>query len=313
MNEHGRIDAIRAVLHRSLPHVDVGIGDDAAVLATSSQRCVLSVDTSVEGVHFERAFASLREIGRRAVIAAASDLAAMGSKPRAALLSLIVPGTTNDDDLLAIAYGAKDASDELAMPIVGGNLARGTEISITTTVVGEAGPVIARTGARPGDGIYVTGHLGGAALGLAALQRSRGEAHGFFVDRWRRPRARVLEGMRLVGIATAGIDLSDGLAADLAHVLHASRVGARIFAGSLPLAPGFEAGCTSLGFDPIDLAISGGEDYELLFTAPAASAPDELATRIGEIQAAPGLRLVDRDGIERAVAPAGFDHFAKGG
>lgn len=309
-NEHERIAAIRARLQARMPEasgVALSIGDDAAVLAASAHGAVLSVDAQVDGVHFDRGWLSLRELGARALASALSDLAAMGSRPRAALVSIICPSELSDPELYEIMDGAGDAQARYACPIVGGNLARGAQLSITTTVIGEAAPrSLTRSGARAGDGLYVTGQLGSAALGLALLRRGLGERAADHVARWRVPIARIAEGLRAAPRASAAIDVSDGLLQDLGHVCEASSVGCVIDVAALPR-PRDQSLADELGLDLEQLALSGGEDYELLIAA--AEPPDAAFTRIGTFCDAPGLALRDASGAVRAAEIGGFDHF----
>jgi thiamine-monophosphate kinase len=325
--EESRLAAIRERLGRhgitapagSAAPVTVGIGDDAAVLAPSAGATVLSVDAAVEGVHFRRDWASWRQLGRRAVSAAVSDLAAMGARPRAALFALALPRDLDDEALLAMIDGAADAGDEQAMPIVGGNLAAASEVSITTTVVGEipaGSQPMRRSGARAGDGIYLTGTAGGAALGLALLLAGRTDDQSLdprerkFVERWRHPVPAVMIGLRVRGIATAAIDVSDGLLADLGHLCAESKVGATVYADTVPRLEDFESVAKTVERDPWSLALAGGEDYELLFTAPASTTVSELATRIGEVtERAGAVDVLDGSGRRIEIAEKGYEHF----
>jgi thiamine-monophosphate kinase len=303
--EHERIARLSARFATNAPDVRLGIGDDAAWLAPD---LVVSVDAQVEGVHFLPRFAPYDVLAERAATAALSDLAAMGARPLATLSSLILPRTLDDVSLDRIHEGLARAADRYAAPVVGGNLAAGAELSLSTTVLGRADAPLLRSGARPGDGIYVTGHVGARALGLQALLADRHDASlAAFVDAWLHPTARISEGLALRGVATACIDVSDGLLADLGHVLDASRVGAELELAALPYAPEHEATCAVLGVDPLALALDGGEAYELLFTAAATPPID--STRIGTIRAARSVVLRSADGSIHAHVPAGFDHF----
>lgn len=300
--EFSRIAQIEALLKRSSNHVLLGIGDDCAVLAPSTLPRVWTVDAAVEGVHFSRSFMSLEQIGVRAFTAAVSDLAAMGARAVAALSALIMPTSFSDEELRVLIAGLARAADAYGCPIVGGNLARGSELSLTTTVLGEcAGRVITRDGAKVGDGIYVSGPVGGSALGLRSLEAGRGELTDAFLS----PRARLDLSDELARVASAAIDISDGLLQDLGHLCKASHVGARIESALLPLFPGATELARAYAVDPLMLALEGGEDYELLFT----SALDvRWATRIGTIEAG-SIRVFDADGSER-MSGRGFDHFA---
>ncbi len=271
------------------------IGDDAAVLEPN---LVLTVDTVVEGTHFRREFAPLEVLARRAVMAAASDIAAMGADPTALLTSWILPDL-EDADFEALVRGTKDASEELGVPVVGGNMALGA-LSLTTTVVGRADVPIARSGASAGESLYVTGSTGEAALGLEMLLRAQSDA-----EAWLRPRAHIQEGRALRGVASACVDVSDGLLSDLAHLCESSGLGAIVDLAALPRSADFEERARSIGCDPVELLLTGGEAYVLLFASGKDAA---VGTRVGEF-VDDGLWVRDADGV-RAVEPRGFDHFS---
>lgn len=314
-HEFERIAEIARRLARARADVTVPLGDDAAVLAPSVAAQVVTVDVAVEGIHFRRGFASWEEIGRRAFVAAASDLAAMGARARAALSSLILPRDLSDEDLFAIVDGIAAGADEIGAVVAGGNLSAGSEVSITTTVIGEAAPdrVLTRGGAKPGDGVYVSGTIGGAALGLALIDAGRGNDDDpitrFYVEKWRRPVAAIVLGQRLVGHATAAIDVSDGVLQDLEHLAAASRVAIDVYADELPLGRDFAKTAQRVGRDPLELALTGGEDYELLFTAPADMSVKLLGTRIGQVSEGSGVRVRDRAGKELPITHKGWQHF----
>jgi thiamine-monophosphate kinase len=310
MDEFGRIAEIRRRLSVvPLRDVEIGIGDDAAVLSPSAGRDVLSVDAAVEGVHFRLDWAQPEDVGFRSLVAALSDLAAMGALPRAALCAIIAPPALDESVLYAIADGMAQASARYAAPVIGGNLATGDQLSITTTVVGEceSDPLV-RHGARPGDGLFITGNLGSAALGLAALTLGRRADAPQSVARWLRPEARIAEGRALRGVASAAIDVSDGLLQDLGHLCRASAVGAEVEVARLPRSVELNERALALGCDALALVLTGGEDYELLFTAAAQDVPG--ATRIGRIAEGSEVRLVDASGQEMAWSRSGgFRHF----
>lgn len=290
----------------SHPDVWVGIGDDAAVLAPSSQPTVLSVDASIEGVHFRRSFAALDVLAERALTAALSDLAAMGARPRAALSSLVLE-RGDPREVEAIAEGLARGAARYGCPIVGGNLARGPVLELHTTVIG-AGGTLRRRGARVGDALWVSGTVGSAALGLEALLAERTEgALAPFVARWRAPRARFDVAERIAATATAAMDLSDGLAADAPRLAEASGVGLVIEVEALPREPGHDEAARVWGLDPLALAYRGGEDYELVFTLPDGAVVDG-ATRIGRVVSGSGV-VVTRGGSP-LPSEDGFDHFA---
>lgn len=287
--------------------VQVGIGDDAAVLAGDPRSLVLSVDTQVEHVHFERAWLTLEEIGHRAFATALSDLAAMGAEPTCALSALIVPESTASDMVPALARGQAGAARHYACPMVGGNLSRGDVLSITTTVIGRVvtAPLL-RSAARIGQGVFVAGALGSAAAGLDAHRLGRVEPVFDAVRRaWIRPRAHVPEGLAALRAgATAAIDLSDGLAQDLAHLATASAVRVDLERAQLAAYTStLEAAARALGVDPWTWVLFGGEDYALVVTAN--EAPQGFV-RIGRIAEGSGVSL---DGTP--LPPRGHVHFGR--
>jgi len=313
MDEFERIAEIERLLGGDWSGVRIGIGDDAAVLEPTDKPTVLSVDCAVEGVHFEWALADARTLGRRAAVAALSDLAAMGSSPSAMLCALTLPASVDDATLLALVEGIGDAARESGAAVVGGNLSAAPVTSITTTVVGTlAGPALRRDGARVGDAVFVTGTVGGAALGLQQLLAAGAAADeqaGTFVSRFLRPSARIARGEELATVATAAIDISDGLLQDLGHLCRASGVGARIELPRVPLEPGLDAGASALRLDGKALALTGGEDFELLYTAPADATTGD--ARIGEVVADEGVTVVDAEGAPVEITGRGYRHFGR--
>jgi thiamine-monophosphate kinase len=289
----------------------VGVGDDAAVLRPSSAPLVWTVDTAVEGVHFRRAWLSLADLGWRSLMAAASDLAAMGARPRGVLSALVLPRSFTDGELEQLARGQAAAAAAVGTAVVGGNLSHGGELSITTSVLGEADSPILRRLARSGDIVAISGPLGLARAGLEALLRgvsSDDLAAG--LDAWRRPVARIEAGLAGALHATAAIDISDGLALDAGRLARESGVGITFDAGALLAAGGahLAAAGRALALDPIELALYGGEDYALLMTFPSESVPPSFAP-IGRCTTERGLRLAGQGGALREVDPRGFDHF----
>lgn len=311
--ERDRVELLRRALAAPADaRVLVGIGDDAAVLAAPPEPLVWTVDAAVEGVHFRRDLLELEDVGYRATMAAASDLAAMGAAPLGLLAALVLPRWVTDADLAALARGQREAAETLGTAVIGGNLARGAELSITTTALGTASQPLRRAGARPGDVIWMAGAVGLAAAGLAALERGALPAIPLAsaVAAWRRPRALLAEGIRARGRAHAAIDVSDGLARDIGHVARASGVRAVLDAAAIVGAE-LRAAAAALGRDPLSLALHGGEDYALLVTLPPG---ESLAgfTPIGVIEAlASGLPVALRsvDGAVTVLDERGFDHF----
>lgn len=315
-SERARIELLRATLAgadaegRTL----VGIGDDAAVLAPGNLPLVWTIDAQVEGVHFRRDLMTMSDLGFRATMAAASDLGAMGASPLGILAALVLPDDVEDDDLRAIAEGQREAADAIGTRIIGGNLARGRELSITTTALGESAKPLGRDGAVPGQTIALAGPLGLAAAGLSLIERGQ-EAHedaSDAVTAFRRPTARIASGLTARDVATAAIDISDGLVRDLSHIARASNV--HITLDPTPLVtPALERAAALLGKTPLELALYGGEDYAIVVTVPEGRTPPGF-TPIGRIlAAAPGealVRLSSPDGTSRPLKDEGFDHFS---
>ena len=302
--------------------VVLGVGDDCALLAVPAGRqLAVSIDTLVEGTHFAPD-ADPRALGHKALAVNLSDLAAMGPEPAWAPLALTLPAA-DENWLAAFAAGFLALAGQHGVQLVGGDTTRGPR-SITVQVHGFVEPdrALRRDRARAGDLVYVTGTLGDAGLALLAQQ-------GLFVglgrvaglrDRLDRPTPRLTEGRALAGIASAAIDISDGLAADLGHVCAASGVGATLHLDRLPCSPAVRSYVAETGDWSVPLA--AGDDYELCVTVPAArqAAIEALAAElpaglhwIGVIERRPGVRLVLPDGTLLDEAPAGYDHFARDG
>jgi thiamine-monophosphate kinase len=288
--------------------IELGIGDDAAVLK-SNARLVWTVDTSVEHVHFERHWLSLRDVGWRSFQAAASDVCAMAGAPIAALSSVIFPRGFSAPELRELARGQRDAARALGCAIIGGNLARGAELSVTTTVIGEAPRPILRSGAKLGDELWLCGELGLAAAGLRLLERganARTAAARRALAAFRRPRAELAAGLSLKRRAHALIDVSDGLCGDAAHLAHDSGVRVVLCAPLVEaaLSPALRALAPELGVPALELALYGGEDYALLATGPRRSRPKG-ARVIGFIAAGEGVWLSSTPGTQGRRANAG--------
>jgi thiamine-monophosphate kinase len=325
LGEFGLIDRIsgRIAGHASRnTGVRIGIGDDAAALESSPGCVTLATsDMLLEGVHFDLDLCDPLTLGRKSLSVNLSDIAAMGGTPRYCLLSLAVPQELPVEFLDGFVTGFLERADEFGVALVGGDTcaSRGG-LAVSVTVLGEQHPelVVRRSGARPGDLVFVTGTLGDSALGLKLLQG--GERAGEAVRRHLDPAPRVREGLALAQaqIPTAMIDVSDGLLADLGHILNLSGAGARLDLARLPLSPAFTAQMSALPEDPFLLPLAGGEDYELLFTTPPERRDAAMAllaplgtqlTLIGEITAA-GVRVIAPDGSDYPVAARGYNHFS---
>jgi len=326
----GEFDLIRrlAVLFGPAPPGVVrGIGDDCAVLEDGPRHYLLwTVDTLIEGVHFDLSYTSLHRLGRKALAVNLSDLAAMGGEPVAALLSLGWPPSRPLSEALDLAAGLQEAAREFGAPLIGGDTVKSPPgLNLSLTLLGRVPrrELLTRDGARPGDLVWVTGPLGEAAAGLEILRRPLVVPEAVrrpLVQAHLDPRPQLAVGRLLAvsRLATAAIDLSDGIASDLFHICRESGVGAVLEAAALPLTDALRQVAALLGRAPVDLALTGGEDYQLLFTTP----PEAAAPLRARVAAAalpqpavigrliPGDRVwLEEAGGLRDISGTGFDHF----
>jgi thiamine-monophosphate kinase len=309
--------------------LDIGIGDDAAVTtAVRGELQVLTTDALVEGVHFDRRFSSLADVGYKALAVNVSDVAAMGGTPRLALLSLILPRGLSVADVDGLLDGFAEMAAEAGVALAGGNITTSPgPLVVDVTAVGSVRRrrILTRGGGKPGDLLYVTGSVGAAAAGLGWLRAmepgASAEAAGVaeLVNRHRRPVPRLRVGAILgrSRAATACMDLSDGLADAVAQLAGSSGTGATIRAGAVPVPEAARHWFASQGHDPINAAVAGGDDYELLFAVSPRyrgrlrtvirQARGVPITEIGELTAAPAI-LLERNGATEPL-PEGFTHF----
>jgi thiamine-monophosphate kinase len=337
MNEFDFIKRVRAQarIHGEPTQLVCGIGDDAAVIrSTAGHELVVSTDLLVEDVDFRRSATSARLLGHKALAVSLSDIAAMGAQPRWALISLGVTEDVWSADFVDQLYeGVFHLADRYQVKLIGGDTSRTPEkIVLDSIVLGECvqGRAVSRGGAQPGDYIFVTGALGAAAAGLRLLNRGARVSEDHSTDseaqlmkalllRQLSPEPRVGWGLVLgeEQLASAMIDLSDGLSSDLHHICEESNVGALIRAMDLPIDPAVVELCGRRALDPLQLALHGGEDFELLFTVPppkASRLPKRVdgvtVTRIGTVEApGRGVRIAEGSRIWD-LAPGGFQHFA---
>jgi thiamine-monophosphate kinase len=325
LGEFGLIELIaRTVGKAKRRDLVVGIDDDTAAWRTDKTVQLGTTDILIQNVHFSLDIATWRELGWKALAVNISDIAAMGGTPSFAMVSLGLPPDTEVDNIVELYRGMKEIASKFDVDIVGGNISRAPVVIIDVSLIGKAsaGPLLTRSGAAPGDQIALTGYLGLSAAGLRILKSRRKLDHkttAFFREAHLRPRPRVAEGQVLVqhGVKAA-IDLSDGLLSDLTHVCKASRVGARVWINKLPIHPLLKS---TFKKESLRLALSGGEDYELLFTARSSvitklkkimSSP---ITVIGEIVADKQgqVILLDAQGKEVEWDETGWDHFKSPG
>lgn len=319
--EFSLIDRFFAAQSRRRGDVALGIGDDAAVVdVPPGQQLVVAVDTLVAGVHFPES-AGAADIGHKALAVNLSDLAAMGASPHWATLALTLP-QADEIWVAEFARGFFALANRYQLELIGGDTTRGP-LCVSVQIMGMLphGQALPRSGARAGDRIYVSGSLGDAGLALRLLQSGQACAandRAALDQRLHRPEPRIQLGERLRGLASAAIDVSDGLLADLGHVLQASGVGATLRVESLPRSDAFQACVAPDTPEWFELPLAAGDDYELCFTvAPEhaetlrrlAHALEVPITEIGVIEAPPGLRCRLDDGRDFHPARRGYEHF----
>ncbi|MBD3609523.1 MAG: thiamine-phosphate kinase [Gammaproteobacteria bacterium] len=301
-------------LHRS--DVLLGIGDDGAIVSLAKEKqLVLVMDTMISGVHFPDS-TSAYDLGWKSLAVNLSDLAAMGAEPAWLTLALTLPHS-DEQWVQKFSHGLFELASRYDVQLIGGDTTRGP-LTVTVQAHGfvEQGQALLRNGAKAGDLIYVSGYPGEAALGLELIQSNNRQHPSFELlsRRLNRPIPRIELGLSLSGIATSCIDISDGLLADLHHILDDSGAGANIWVDQLPVSPAYQAVANTESFYlPL---LSGGDDYELLFTIPA-NKQDEIAqieadislTCIGEITPGKGIQCLDPSGKKIEVARLGYDHF----
>lgn len=314
----GEFDLIAKYFTRTVKRAALGVGDDCALFATSpGMQLAVSSDMLVEGRHFLPTVAPDR-LGHKAIAVNLSDLAACGAKPLAFTLALAMP-RVDERFLEGFARGLLALADEHECELIGGDTTQGP-LNLCITVFGEVpqGAALLRSGAQAGDDLYVSGTLGDARLALEAFRGTvalAGDAFERVRIAMEQPQPRVALGLALRGVATSAIDVSDGLLGDLAHVLRRSQVGAEVEVDALPRSAVLRALPEPLQHT---CTLAGGDDYELVFTAPPQRAPEVVAaaqaagvpvTRIGRIREGAGLRLIDCDGRPVADTFSAFDHF----
>ena len=340
LSELGEFGLIRAIQKRTpltSSGLVIGIGDDAAALKVSASNLLLATtDMLIEGVHFDLAYTDYYSLGWKSASVNLSDIAAMGGVPRTCLTSLGLPSSFSAENVLEIYRGLNTVLRRNATSLAGGDTCSSKKgMIVSVTLLGEAKPkdMVSRSGAMPGDLICVTGTLGDSAAGMEILQkrikaeRSKYQTNGSaflssyssLIERHLRPVPRVAWGRKIAcaGCANAMIDISDGLSSDLRHICEQSKTGAIVYADRIPLSLPLLRSVNSLNELPLTYALSGGEDYELLFTVPRSkvkrlkglSLP---VTEIGEVVKGKNIVIQDADGRKRQLASGGFDHFGGG-
>lgn len=328
IGEFGLIDRLAGRLGPTDPSVVVGIGDDAAVLAyAEGMQVVTTTDMLVEGVHFRQDTIEDRALGYKAIAVSISDIAAMGGRPKHALISLAVPIHMEVERLERLYQGVQDVCAEFGTHVVGGDVVKTDgPFVISVTVLGEVerGKALLRTGARPGDLVYVTGTVGGSAAGLDYVQHGReiglsADAGEDLLRFHQLPRPQVQKGRLLLtsGGCTSANDVSDGLASELNEIAKMSKVRLVIEAERIPQHPSVVDYARLRGVDPVEWALFGGEDYQLIGTLDGENAErvveyflreGRMITIIGRVEVGSGV-LLERDGEVVELLPRGFNHF----
>jgi thiamine-monophosphate kinase len=323
IDQIGEAGVIRLIARavRSRGRVRVGIGDDACVLEDGT---VVTTDAYAEGVHFDRSYMSWEQVGARCACGAVSDVVAMGAKPLVVVVALALPGSTSSSSLRSLYRGIDRVCGELGCEVAGGDIVALDRMVITLTVVGWTARPKLRSGAKPGEGVYVTGSLGAAEAGRLVLAgragtRNRRTRHTIppwaksLVERHLCPMPRFRVAQALGPIASSMIDTSDGLATDAAHLAEMSDVKVVLASGELPLEPEVSRVVNELGVDLESFVLSAGEDYELLFTSRGpvpGMVKGVRVSRVGRVEQGAGLWL-EKGGRRARVRSRGYDHMTK--
>lgn len=324
LGEFGLIGVFRRMLESSGEGVSVGLGDDAAVLDPGgADLLAFTSDMLVEGIHFDLSFTDAVSLGYKSLAVNLSDLAAMGGRsPSWAVVSVAIPAGLAIAVIEDFYRGLKEAAAKHGCALVGGDTVRSPDrLVVNVALLGTVGRdgLLLRSGARPGDALMLTGEVGASSLGLAALMKGRGgkQKYAHYVGKHLRPEPRldISAGLRSRG-ATAAIDLSDGLLADLEHICEESGTGALLEMEKIPFPPRSKEAAAALKVDLIDLALGGGEDYELLLAVePELAAGLEgsgTARIIGRVEEGSEIRVLDAGGREMDISATGWDHFRGG-
>jgi thiamine-monophosphate kinase len=329
LGEFGLINLLAKIAYRirdkqspAWQNLLIGIGDDAAAWRGDASTQLLTVDSFIQDEHFSLAMTSWQEAGWKALAVNLSDIAAMGGVPQYAVVSLTLPGDTEVDDMKALYQGMTELAQEFGVAIVGGDISRAPQVALNISVLGSTGSrngtMLTRSGAKPGDRIAVTGYLGAASAGLEMLSGKLTfdvKTSARLKQAFLKPHPRVNEGRLFIEQgAKSAIDISDGLVSDLGHVCQASKLGARLEVSTVPVDPAVRTG---FGDRALELALSGGEDYELLFTASA-----EIIDNISKIAKCPitvigdmiadkehRVSLFDQKGNPFKLDRGGWEHF----
>jgi thiamine-monophosphate kinase len=315
------LDIVKKKFSRKVPGLVVGIGDDAAVIRTGKTHTLLTTDMMVEGVHFDLRWTTPFQLGFKLVSANVSDIYAMGGRPRFLLLNFAAPGHSDVALFHNFFEGIGKAVERYDLSLVGGDISASEKVVLSATVTGDARKIVTRSGARVGDLIYVSGFLGDSACGLRLMKRIKKpvrieknetveagpgwEVISPLLRRHLMPEA--VKPAKYVRQATSMIDISDGLLIDLSRLCRESKIGVKIFEERIPISYELREAAKFLKMDPLELAFGGGEDYELLFTAPENKKVKAFC--IGVVTRS-GMKVVNEKGNTGSIAIRGYQHFA---
>jgi thiamine-monophosphate kinase len=322
MAELDFIDMLRKRRGNSAPDLKLGIGDDCAVVKKNSQTSLLyTMDSLVSGVHFNLDFHPLYLLGRKTIAVNISDIAAMGGEPKYGLLSICLPSSFTEPDQQEFMNGFFSSCDEFGVELIGGDTVSGSALELTVTLIGEmkTTALCTRSGGQASDEVWVSGDLGASSVGLQLLQNSQADLYPELVRAHLDPIPQVALGRLLAasGLVTSMMDISDGVATDLAHLCQQNQCGALIDGSLVPISAIMREGAAFLGVQPLDQALCGGEDYQLLFTLPAGrgeglarqvrDALGLVITAIGVLDDGRGVRLMDGKTV-RDISFQGYEH-----
>ncbi|MBI5057222.1 MAG: thiamine-phosphate kinase [Nitrospirae bacterium] len=319
LGEFGLIKRIRAKCKNASPEIIEGIGDDAAVIKAGAKRILVTADMMLEGTHFDLSFTTFSQLGHKFLAVNISDIFAMGGSPEYFFISLGIPKKCNAEDIDELYSGILRLAKRSGVTIAGGDTCSSKDgLVLSGTLIGTADRIITRSGAKEGDGIFVTDTVGDSAMGLILLKSQKSEVRSqklknkklkFGTQNPKLITKHLMPEpfpMKNTSKVTSMIDISDGLLIDLSHICDESKVGAVIYKDKIPVSKGLAKAAGTLRLHPLDFALKGGEDYALLFTAPQGIKTD--AFKIGEIIKT-GRFIIDERGRKRRFQAEGYEHF----
>jgi len=310
IGEFGLIGRIERICRQRTKDLVLGIGDDSAIIRDLSSFILITSDILIEGVHFDLRYTTLKQLGHKVLAVNISDIFAMGGRPRFFLLGIGIPGGFDSKDVEDIYRGVNALARRYGVGIIGGDTSLSRKgLLLCGTLIGESESPITRSGARVGDGIFVTGTLGDSAMGLEVLKKGkkiRSSLNPYLLPLIKRHLIPKPVPLKRTNSVTSMIDISDGLLMDLGHICDASNVGAVIYKRRIPLSNELVSVARVMKKDPFDYALRGGEDYVLLFTSPSKNIKD--ATRIGEIVRKERY-IIDEHGRKTPFKSEGYEHF----